>query len=380
MVSFPGKDENKNNPSIILKENHFHYITSYCIPALKMIVYTYPIPTAFTDRDIAMLQAHVKVKPLVFTNDPLKLPFYFLLQFFQLLFFLPHTSSYLCFFAGYHSVLPTFFGRVFKIKVYIQCGGTDAMNMPEINYGNFRKKWLRKATVYSFKNCSKILPVAESLIRQEYRYDAQIQSKQGLLHLIPGLKTPIQVIHNGFDHLFWKDDGGVRPLFSFITVATGISIPNRAAVKGIDLILNLARQFPAYSFTLVGDDEFKCGLPNVQVMGKCGQHQLRDLFNRHQFYLQLSTSEGFPNALAEAMLCGCIPIGSAVGAIPKIIGDTGFILEQKSAEKLEKLMSNIAEENLEPLRRAAAKRVLENFSYKKRQEALLQVLGLADEG
>src|SRR5690606_23316727 len=113
-----------------------------------------------------------------------------ILQFFQLLYFLPKTSHYLCFFGGYHSVLPTFIGKLFRIPVFIQCGGTDAMNMPEINYGNFRKKWLRKATVYSFKNCSKILPVAESLIRQDYTYDHNISSKQGLLNLIPDLQTP----------------------------------------------------------------------------------------------------------------------------------------------------------------------------------------------
>src|SRR5690554_2680430 len=201
-----------------------------------MIIYTYPIATAFTDRDIEMLRPYQPIKALPFTNDPIKLPFYFILQFFQLLLFLPRTSKYLCFFAGYHSVLPVVFGKLFGIKVFIQSGGTDAMNMPEINYGNFRKKWLRKATVYSFKNCTKILPVANALIQQNYLYDERINPKQGLLNLIPGLTTPIQVIHNGFDLSFWKDTGNRKIPHSFITVATGIAIENRAIVKGIDLI------------------------------------------------------------------------------------------------------------------------------------------------
>lgn len=339
-----------------------------------MIIYTYPLSTAFTDRDIEMLRPHTEVKPLIFTNDPLKLPFYFILQFFQLLFLLPQTSSYLCFFAGYHSVLPTFFGKLFRLKVLIQCGGTDAMNMPEINYGNFRKKWLRKATVYSFKNCSKILPVAHSLIQQDYRYDPRLLEKQGLLNLIPDLKTPIQVIHNGFDASFWVDKQVEKRRFSFITVAVGISKANRAAVKGIDLIVSMARQFPEYSFTLVGDPEFQSGQANVEVVGKCSPNQLKELFNAHQFYLQLSTSEGFPNALAEAMLCGCIPIGSAVGAIPEIIGDTGFILEQKDPEKLRELFLNLPFQELESLRKMASNRVSTDFSYEKRQQALLQAI------
>src|SRR5690606_27101273 len=151
-------------------------------------------------------------------------------------------------------------------KVLIQCGGTDAMNMPAINYGNFRKKWLRKATVYSFKNCSIILPVAQALIQQDYSYDRRLPKKQGLLNLIPDLKTPIQVIHNGFDTHFWVDKQEEKRPFSFITVAIGISKANRAAVKGIDLILSMARQFPEYSFTLVGDAEFRCRQANVKVV------------------------------------------------------------------------------------------------------------------
>jgi len=339
-----------------------------------MIIYTYPIATAFTDRDIEMLRPYHTVKPLEFTNNPVKLPLYFILQFFQLLIFLPRTSKYLCFFAGYHSVLPVFFGKMFGIKVFIQSGGTDAMNMPEINYGNFRKKWLRKATVYSFKNCSMILPVAEALVQCDYTYDPRIDHLQGLKNLIPDLQTPIRVIHNGFDADFWVDEQKPKLAFSFITVAVGIAQANRAAVKGIDLILDMAKCFPDYSFTLVGDPDFNSKLPNVKVMAKLPPVLLKEEFNRHQFYLQLSTSEGFPNALAEAMLCGCIPIGSAVGAIPEIIGDTGFVLQQKDAEQLQQLFLQLSDIDLEQLRTQVRGRIKRHFSYEKRQKALLTIL------
>lgn len=340
----------------------------------KMILYTFPVRTAFIDRDLEMIRPLAEIKPLEFTQSPVKLPFYFILQFFQLLWFLPRTSQYLCFFGGYHSVLPVWFGKVFGKKCTIQAGGTDCMNMPEIGYGNFRKKWLRIATVYSFKNCSLILPVAEALVKQDYTYDPKINSKQGLLNLIPDLKTPIQVIPNGFDTDFWRDLGKTRKPFSFISVATGTSNPSRAIVKGYDLIEKLAEHHPDWTFTLVGDSAYPSPNPNVTILGKMKPAELLDLYNSHQFYLQLSTSEGFPNALGEAMASGCVPIGSAVGAIPEIIGDSGIVLYRKEISLLEKeLQKLVVSVNLIS---SGREQIESNFSFSNRKSKLINSLTL----
>ncbi|WP_143961763.1 glycosyltransferase family 4 protein [Litoribacter populi] len=338
-----------------------------------MIIYTYPVKTAFTERDVEMIEPHFSIKPLKFTDSPVKLPFYFVWQALQLLFYLPKTTHYLCFFAGYHSYLPVIFGKLFRKKVFIQCGGTDAMNMPAINYGNYRKNILRQFTEYSFRNCTKILPVAEGLVKQNYQYSPLIPHAQGLKNLIPGLKTPIKVIHNGFSSEFWKDFGFERNPQTYITVATGISKTNRAVIKGIDLIEELAERYPEATFTVVGDSAYKTDLPNIKVLGKLSQKELHNLYNKHRFYLQLSMSEGFPNALAEAMLSGCIPIGSAVGAIPEIIGDTGFILEKKDTAALIKLVDAANLSDWKTLRLLAPLRVKTHYDYEDRKNALLQV-------
>lgn len=340
----------------------------------KMILYTFPVRTAFIDRDLEMIRPVAEIKPLEFTQSPVKLPFFFILQFFQLLWFLPRTSQYLCFFGGYHSVLPVWFGKVFGKKCTIQAGGTDCINMPEIGYGNFRKKWLRIATVYSFKNCILILPVAEALVKQDYSYDPQINSKQGLLNLIPDLKTPIQVIPNGFDTDFWRDLGKPRKPFSFISVATGTSNPSRAIVKGYDLIEQMAALHPDWTFTLVGDSAYSSPNQNVTVLGKMKPTELLDLYNSHQFYLQLSTSEGFPNALGEAMACGCVPIGSAVGAIPEIIGDSGIVLPKKELEELNSEIFNLTSLSDHPP--SPRQRIQRLFSYPSRKKLLLEALSL----
>jgi glycosyltransferase involved in cell wall biosynthesis len=339
-----------------------------------MILYTFPIRTAFIDRDLEMISPTMEIKPLEFTQSPVKLPIYFLLQFFQLLWFLPKTTQYLCFFGGYHSVLPVWFGKIFGKKCTIQAGGTDCINMPEIGYGNFRKKWLRMATVYSFKNCSLILPVAQALVKQDYSYDPRISPKQGLMNLIPDLKTPIQVIPNGFDTDFWKNLGKKRKPFSFLSVATGTSNPSRAIVKGYDLIEELAERHPNWTFTLVGDAGYFSTNQNVNVLGKMKPNELLELYNSHQFYLQLSTSEGFPNALGEAMACGCIPIGSAVGAIPEIIGETGFVLKMKNSHLLEELFKNIDPIQTQKFSQEASEKIRREFNFGKRKKALLDSL------
>ena len=341
-----------------------------------MIVYSFPVRTAFIERDLEMIRPHAAIKDLEFTQSAFKLPFYLILQFFQLLWYLPSTSQYLCFFGGYHCILPVVFGKAFSKKCTIQAGGTDCINMPEIGYGNFRKKWLRMATVFSFKNCSLILPVAEALVSQHYNYDPRINPKQGLLQLIPGLKTPIQVIPNGFDTKFWKELGMERVRHSFISVATSTSTLARALVKGYDLIAQLAASNPEWSFTLVGDANYQATSPNILVLGKERPEALVQHYNTHEFYLQLSSSEGFPNALGEAMACGCIPIGSAVGAIPEILGDTGLLLKRKELGTLQQLIQDWMDGKTKLTSPRA--RIESYFTYGHRQKLLLRALSLKD--
>ncbi|MCF1751001.1 glycosyltransferase family 4 protein [Mariniradius sediminis] len=339
-----------------------------------MVIYIYPVRTAFTDRDIEMLKSGFKVRPLVFTQNAwLLLPF-FLIQFLQIIFLMPWTTHWVCFFGGYHTVIPSFFSRITGKKCVILCGGTDAVNMPSIQYGNYRKIWLKKATNFSFKNCSLILPVADSLVKNEYRFAPDVPEKQGLLNLIPDLRTPIKVIHNGFDSKFWIDFNTPRAPKTFITVAKGISKTSRATVKGIDLIEQIAPLLPECKFTLVGDIGYQAKSANVAVLGSMDLTGLRQILNEHRYYLQLSMSEGFPNALAEAMLCGCIPIGSEVGDVPAIIGDESLVLPQKDSTKLIALIDRALSMDFEGYRKRARQKIVNDYPYSKRQSELIQAV------
>jgi glycosyltransferase involved in cell wall biosynthesis len=71
-------------------------------------------------------------------------------------------------------------------------------------------------------------------------------------------------------------------------------------------------------------------------------------------YVMCSESESFPNALLEAMACGCATIGSRVGGIPELIADgtSGLLFESQSVDAL-----SAALQKLDPtLRRSLGQR------------------------
>jgi len=82
-------------------------------------------------------------------------------------------------------------------------------------------------------------------------------------------------------------------------------------------------------------------------------------------------AEGFPNALCEAMLCECIPIGSSVFSIPEIIGDTGYVLQERSPAGLVKLLQQIIDHPVDPTAGLKARqRIMDNYPLEKRKIAL----------
>ena len=127
-----------------------------------------------------------------------------------------------------------------------------------------------------------------------------------------------------------------------MTVATHVETAARRTIKGLDLFIQLAYLLPDYEFMIVGCSKTHLGAvpSNLVVIERAQSEDLIRYYSGASFYVQLSMSEGFPNALCEAMLCECVPIVSAVGAMPEIVGETGFILKEKSESKAVQLLND----------------------------------------
>ena len=344
---------------------------------MPQALYFYHAKASFVEKDLHIFQKRFDVIKEFGFGITGKFSVIILLvkQLFFLLKNIGKTNLIICQFVGYHTLLPVFVGKLFGKKVILIPGGIDCAKFPSINYGNYTKKWLGKITNYSYRNATIILPVHECLVLSEYSYQTDDLPQQGIKVHCPNLNTPIKVIHNGYDATIFDIKPTQRIPNSFITIASNLDNKVRAKIKGIDLIIEVAKHLPQCRFYLIGISSNLSDLPqNINLLPYVPNHDLPQLLSNYEFYLQLSMSEGFPNALSEAMLCGCIPIGSAVTSIPEIISNTGFILAKKDPQLLKQLIEKALLCDKEKLSVATRKRILENYSLHKREVALLEVI------
>lgn len=346
------------------------------------LIYIYPSKSSFINSDIEFLSKKyiVKTQDLDWKN-PVKLPINFALQKLFLVQNIFSAKAILISFAGYFSFLPVLFGRIFGKKVFIILNGTECISFPSYNYGSLRKKVLRFFVKKSQQYATKLLPVDASLIQQQHTFDEQVQQKkQGFLSFFSKMKTPVVVIPNGFDADFWKVERTEVQPNSVITVAS-IASENMLRFKGIDLLISLSEKHPEIQFTIVGFSEemiSKTVVPkNVTIHGFVSLEKLKNLYAKHQFYFQLSVNEGFGCALAEAMLCGCIPVVSNSGALPNVVGKNGCILNKRSVKELENVflkVASLSEDEKKEASENARNQIKDNFSISNREQLLLQEL------
>lgn len=344
------------------------------------LLYIFPDLSSFVRKDLSYLESEYEVVKNEF-RVPQKalLPWVLFKQFVSFPFISFRVKKVVAQFGGYHTMIPAFWCAVLNKKLIIVLGGFDAVALPEIGYGAFANKWMRKAITFSYRNADLLLPVHESLILSANSYTKSSSLGQGVKHFIPSLKTRHTTIFNGYKSDAWQMNTALTKAKTAMTIAVGLHEERRRILKGVDLILETAPLLPDWTFTIIGDKSESFlhlveNIPNVKLFPALPQSELEKHLQTSQVYLQLSLSEGFPNALCEAMLCGCIPVVSDVASMPEIVANTGFILKEKSSKKLSEVMESIPNNHSVEAQVAARNRIANNFTESSRKEQFLKAI------
>jgi len=312
----------------------------------------YTNKSTFVKRDIEML----KCKEYHFNNSKKLIIFSFIKQFFYFLFH-PY-QKYIIWFCDYHAIIPILFSKLYG-KSIILVGGYDAMSLPELKYGIFYKNNLRALIAkISYLLCNKIWVVDKSLIEG---YNSYTKVKTGIRNFMKIRKDKFEVVPFGYE--LYKPLEITRCM-DFLTVA---NITDRRVFdrKGIDKFVEMAKQMPDKDFAIVGLSYLLFisipDLRNLTLIKNVPINKVLRIMNESKVYCQFSKAEGLPNTLCEAMLMGCVPIGTKVNGIPRAIGKTGIVTNKITKDKMLKALSM----NGEPARQRIMKKFPKGKRYNK---------------
>ncbi len=115
----------------------------------------------------------------------------------------------------------------------------------------------------------------------------------------------------------------------------------------------------------------------VQLLGR--RNDISQIMNALDLHVLPSTSEGFPNVVAEAMACGTPCVTTDVGDASVIVGDTGWVVPPKNpqalADSIIQVVEDIKTNNKAWLQRkeACCTRIVDKFSIEKMIESYKRV-------
>ena len=282
-------------------------------------------------------------------------------EFTYLIFNIFKFDSVFIWFGDYHSLLPVLFAKLLGKKSFVVIGGYDVSTLKQYKYGAFSNPIRALFTRNTFKFVDVCLPVAQAL--------------KDKLHVI-NPRAVAETIATSVDPAKFNFSLYERP--KRIITVSGTDNYQRMMIKGLDRFRELAICMPEFDFIIIGASEnvksYFDPLPaNLTLLPALDFNLLTAQYQDASFYAQLSRSEGLPNALCEAMLCGCIPLGTNVGDIEITIGDAGLTIDDWKPEVLAAFI-RLDHNNME-LRDRARERILTRYDPSVRIKRFRQLMG-----
>nr|WP_284738451.1 glycosyltransferase family 4 protein [Methanoculleus sp. CWC-02] len=319
-----------------------------------------PSPSTFTQRDLEALRREYPVREAVISNYQGKIgltrSLLIALEIFRGVLWADLTYSW---FAHNHSYLAVMLANLLGKRTIVVIGGYEVAREPEIGYGALLDQKLAKRVNYIVQNADHILAVSEF-------------NRREILELSD--RRHVAVVYNGIDCAQFSPGEEKRDLVITVCQINRSNI----TLKGLDTFLETAGRLPDLRFAIIGRDLDgsieslrRDAPPNVEVIPSPSQAELLQWYRRAKVYCQLSYRESFGVALAEAMSCECVPVVTDRGALPEVVGDTGFVVpygdvEATAAAIVKALQSDRG--------RAARARIEREFSLEGRMQKIRSII------
>ncbi|UZE93660.1 MAG: glycosyltransferase family 4 protein [Candidatus Pacearchaeota archaeon] len=314
----------------------------------KKILFVYRDFFSFVKRDFEILDSQYNVTSLHATKN---LP----LLIFKLLALVPKNDLIFVWFADWHAFLATLSAKLFRKKIVVIVGGYDAACVPEINYGAFCSWWKSKVVKWTLKNVTIALAVSKHVEENMLKYSKP---------------KGAEVLYHGFDYAKIK----LRPQNKKENLVISVGT---AKIKRPDIFIKVAKYLPKIKFLLVGsitkeiEQLQKIAPLNVKFTGLLSFDKLLKKYQKAKVYVQTSAYEGFGCALAEAMLCECVPVVTKKAALPEVIGNTGFCVPYGNAEATAEAIKKALISNKG---KVARERIKKFFPISRRKKKLIEVI------
>jgi glycosyltransferase involved in cell wall biosynthesis len=325
----------------------------------KRVLLIYPSWSVFVRTDYEILSAEYDVTTYHFrpAEGVVKVFAELARQFLFLILHIWRYDTLFIWFADQHSFLPVLFAKLTQRKSLVVIGGYDVCRIPELGYGVFCSGPRGFAAAWSMKHSTLNLPVSTNVLRKvkaiTRRKNAQLVYNCVIKPLRQNLKNPER---------------------KFVLTVALIDSKRTYYLKGIDLYVDTAMLLPQITFLIIGLNTDKLShiyeiFPsNVVAIPPLQHDELAAYYSQSKIYCQLSRSESFGIALAEAILHGCIPVVTHEGGMPELVGDQRYIVRRNPEEIADKIKIMFSEDQI--TMDSNARRILELFDKKLRADKI----------
>ncbi len=227
-------------------------------------------------------------------------------------------------FASWHALLPAACARLLGKPFVIVVGGYDTACLPGIDYGHQRGGFRSRVARAVLAMATRVVAISPFTVREATALG------------VPAHR--LVMLPLGLDPTRYTCDAARDP--NLVITTGGVNRSNLWR-KGLEPFVRAAALLPHRRFVVIGgatDDSIdhlrSIATPNVTFAGRVSHEDKVGWMARASVVVQASQHEAFGLSLAEAMLCGAVPVVTDAGALPWVAGETGVVLNSQAPDGL----------------------------------------------